>query len=60
LEAKLADVGIYEQNRKAELTQVLNEQTQAKAALSTVEEQWFAAQEELEQMTTEFWQKNGG
>ena len=40
------------------MTKVLTEQTQFKAELATVEEQWFEAQEQLEQQTSEFWQNN--
>jgi ATP-binding cassette subfamily F protein 3 len=60
LEEKLADSGLYEPSRKAEMTQVLAEQTKFKAELATIEEQWFEAQEQLEQQTNEFWQNNAG
>ena len=58
LEEKLADSGLYEVSRKAEMTKVLAEQTKFKAELTTIEEQWFEAQEQLEQQTNEFWQNN--
>jgi ATP-binding cassette, subfamily F, member 3 len=60
LEEKLADSGLYEQSRKAEMTKVLAEQTKFKAELTAIEEQWFEAQEQLEQQTAEFWQSNAG
>jgi ATP-binding cassette subfamily F protein 3 len=57
---KLADSGLYDANRKAELTKVLAEQTQYGNELRDIEEQWFGAQEELETTTEAFWQANGG
>jgi len=56
---KLADSGLYDANRKAELTKVLAEQTQYGNELRDIEEQWFGAQEELETTTEAFWQANG-
>ena len=57
---RLADNGLYDASRKAELTQLLVEQTNANNELRDIEDQWFMAQEELESKTAEFWQANGG
>ncbi|EGM77091.1 ATPase component of ABC transporters with duplicated ATPase domain protein [Rheinheimera sp. A13L] len=58
IETALADAGIYDAVRKAELTKTLAEQTKVQKELSEVEEQWFEAQEAWEQQSAEFWQKN--
>lgn len=54
LEAKLSDAAIYEQDKKAELTECLKKQTEHKAALEDVEVEWMELQEQLETMTSEF------
>ncbi|MEX9949521.1 hypothetical protein AB7X11_13490 [Providencia alcalifaciens] len=54
LEAKLSDAAIYEQNKKAELTDCLKKQTEHKSALEDVEMEWMDLQEQLETMTNEF------
>lgn len=53
LEAKLSDAAIYEQDKKAELTECLKKQTEQKSALEEVEMTWMELQEQLEQMTTD-------
>lgn len=60
LEQQLADPDIYDAKQKAQLTQLLTEQSAANSKLSATEEQWFDAQEQLEQLTSQFWQQNGG
>lgn len=60
LEQQLADPDIYDAKQKAQLTQLLTEQSAANSKLSAIEEQWFDAQEQLEQLTSQFWQQNGG
>ncbi len=60
IEQQLADTALYDASRKADLTRLLAEQTKAGGELGSVEEQWFAAQEELENKTSAFWQANGG
>lgn len=54
LEEKLSDSGLYDTDRKAELTQCLQQQTQTKTALEEAEMTWLDAQEQLEQMTKAF------
>lgn len=54
LEATLSDTAIYEQERKAELTECLKKQTEQKNALEEVEMAWMELQEQLETMTSEF------
>jgi ATP-binding cassette subfamily F protein 3 len=49
-ELKLADNSIYEEDNKAILTQVLDQQASAKAELEEVEMEWMDAQEQLEAM----------
>jgi ATP-binding cassette subfamily F protein 3 len=58
IETALADAGIYDATRKAELTKTLTDQQKVQKELSEVEEQWFEAQEAWEQQSAEFWQKN--
>ena len=58
IEAKMADPDIYDAKRKAELTELLSKQASASQSLASIEEDWFMAQEELEQKTTTFWQSN--
>lgn len=60
LEQQLADPDIYDAKQKAQLTKLLAEQSAANSTLSAIEEQWFDAQEQLEQLTSQFWQQNGG
>ncbi|KAB8312324.1 ABC transporter ATP-binding protein [Erwinia endophytica] len=47
-EEKLADSGLYDPSRKAELTTALQQQAEAKAALEACEIAWLDAQEQLE------------
>jgi len=59
IETDLADVGLYDAARKAELTKLLAEQTKLNGELADVELAWFEAQEQLELKTENFWQANG-
>lgn len=59
IETELADVSLYDANRKADLTKLLAEQTKLSNELSDVELHWFEAQEQLELKTENFWQANG-
>ena len=59
IEEKMADPDIYDAKRKAELTELLAKQASASSSLASIEEDWFMAQEELEQKTEQFWQQNG-
>jgi ATP-binding cassette subfamily F protein 3 len=58
IEKKLADADIYQAERKTELTALLAKQASASSSLSSTEENWFMAQDELEQQTEQFWQYN--
>ncbi|KAA1047788.1 ABC transporter ATP-binding protein [Pseudocitrobacter sp. 73] len=49
-EEKLGDSELYDQSRKAELTECLQQQAQAKAGLEEAEMAWLDAQEQLEAM----------
>ena len=49
-EEKLGDSGLYDQSRKAELTECLQQQAKAKAGLEECEMAWLDAQEQLEAM----------
>ncbi|AFJ45399.1 ABC transporter ATP-binding protein [Shimwellia blattae] len=49
-EARLGDSAIYEPSRKAEMTECLQIQAQAKSELENCEMDWLDAQEQLEQM----------
>ncbi len=49
-EEKLGDSDLYDQSRKAELTECLQQQAQAKAGLEDAEMAWLDAQEQLEAM----------
>ena len=49
-EEKLGDSGLYDQARKAELTECLQQQASAKSGLEECEMAWLEAQEQLEQM----------
>ncbi len=59
IEQQLADADIYSAERKAELTALLAKQATASSNLASVEEDWFMAQDELEQKTSQFWKDNG-
>lgn len=50
IEAKLADTGLYDVSRKAELTDCLQQQIKVKTDLEETEMAWLDAQEQLEQM----------
>ncbi|MDX5630795.1 MULTISPECIES: ABC transporter ATP-binding protein [unclassified Brenneria] len=50
VEARLADTGLYDISRKAELTDCLQQQIKAKTDLEETEMAWLEAQEQLEQM----------
>ena len=52
-EEKLGDSGLYDQSRKAELTECLQQQANAKSGLEECEMAWLDAQEQLEQMLQE-------
>ncbi|PKH23884.1 ABC transporter ATP-binding protein [Enterobacterales bacterium CwR94] len=52
-ESRLADSAIYEQSRKAELTDALKAQSEAKSALEECEMAWLEAQEHLEALLAE-------
>ncbi|AEF47755.1 ABC transporter related protein [Serratia sp. AS12] len=54
VEEKLADSALYDISRKADLTECLQKQSQAKSALEETEMTWLDAQEQLEQLTNEF------
>ena len=58
VEDKMADPDIYDAKRKAELTELLTKQASASSSLASIEEDWFMAQDELEQKTAQFWQNN--
>ncbi|MAA94272.1 MULTISPECIES: ATP-binding cassette domain-containing protein [unclassified Arsukibacterium] len=59
IEEKMADPDIYSAERKAELTALLAKQATASSNLASIEEDWFVAQDELEQKTEQFWTNNG-
>ncbi len=50
VEEKLADSAIYDQSRKAEMTECLQTQVKVKTALEECEMAWLDAHEQLEQM----------
>lgn len=54
MEEQLADPALYDISRKAELTDCLQKQSQAKSALEETEMTWLDAQEQLEQLTQAF------
>ncbi|RLM25121.1 ABC transporter ATP-binding protein [Brenneria alni] len=54
IEARLADSGLYDISRKAELTECLQQQTKVKTDLEETEMAWLEAQEQLEQMNQQF------
>ncbi|MDE9495175.1 ABC transporter ATP-binding protein [Xenorhabdus bovienii] len=53
-EEKLSDNTIYENDRKTELTECLQQQTQTKSKLEDAEMEWLDIQEQLEQMSETF------
>lgn len=53
-EEKLSDQALYNPERKAELNECLQTQSQAKSALEETEMAWLEAQEELERLTQTF------
>ncbi|MDE9552811.1 ABC transporter ATP-binding protein [Xenorhabdus bovienii] len=53
-EEKLSDNTIYENDRKTELTECLQQQTQTKSKLEDAEMEWLDIQEQLEQMSEAF------
>ncbi|MGW1444275.1 ABC transporter ATP-binding protein [Serratia rhizosphaerae] len=54
VEEQLADSALYDISHKAELTDCLQRQSQAKSALEETEMTWLEAQEQLEQLTQAF------
>ncbi|HEY2454274.1 MAG TPA: ABC transporter ATP-binding protein [Scandinavium sp.] len=52
-EEKLGDSGLYDQSRKAELTECLQQQATAKSGLEECEMAWLDAHEQLEHMLQE-------
>jgi len=54
IEERLADSAIYDNSRKAELTECLQQQTKVKGALEETEMTWLDAQEKLEDMSKAF------
>ncbi|CDM87745.1 ABC transporter ATP-binding protein [Xenorhabdus bovienii] len=53
-EEKLSDNTIYENDRKTELTECLQQQAQTKSKLEDAEMEWLDIQEQLEQMSEAF------
>lgn len=49
LQSRLADTGLYEDGRKAELTALLQEQAQVAASLADAESKWLEVLEQLDQ-----------
>ena len=54
IEERLADSAIYDNSRKADLTECLQQQTKVKGALEETEMTWLDAQEQLEDMSKAF------
>ena len=54
IEERLADSAIYDNSRKADLTECLQQQTKVKGALEETEMTWLDAQEQLEEMSKAF------
>ncbi len=50
----LGDTALYEASRKDDLLKLMNEQTELKAKLETVEEQMLELMMELEEMESSF------
>ena len=48
IEDKLTDESLYDDTRKNDLTELLQQQGQVKSQLEETEEQWLEAQERLE------------
>ncbi|EKO3637518.1 ABC transporter ATP-binding protein [Vibrio metschnikovii] len=55
-ELNLSEASLYDAENKAQLTEVIANQTSAKSALEQVESDWMAEQEHLEQLEQEFTQ----
>lgn len=58
LEQQLGQSDIYNAERKTDLNALLSQQAKASRELSEVETAWFEAQEQLEQVSNEFWQQH--
>lgn len=54
VEEQLADSALYDINRKADLTECLQKQSQTRSALEETEMAWLDAQEQLETLTQAF------
>ncbi|WP_247717536.1 hypothetical protein, partial [Morganella morganii] len=54
IEEKLGESGLYDQSRKAELNNCIQEQAQFKAELEEAEMDWMEIQENLEAMAQAF------
>ncbi len=54
IETLLGDTALYEANRKDDLLKLMNEQTELKAKLETIEEQMLELMMELEEMESSF------
>ncbi|WP_341502188.1 ABC transporter ATP-binding protein [Gallaecimonas sp. GXIMD4217] len=54
MEQRLGDTGLYDAARKAELTQLLQQQAEARAALEEAELEWMDISEELEALDRAF------
>ena len=48
VETKLADTGLYEAEKKDELTDLIHQQAEIKSELAVLEENWLMLSEELE------------
>lgn len=53
VEARLSDSELYDQSRKAELTECLQQQAKLKGEQEEAEMAWLDVQEQLEQMLNE-------
>jgi ATP-binding cassette, subfamily F, member 3 len=58
VEQQLGHSDIYNADRKADLNALLAKQASTSSQLTEVESAWFAAQEQLEQLNSEFWQQH--
>ncbi|MGI5310145.1 ABC transporter ATP-binding protein [Rheinheimera sp. WS51] len=58
IEQLLGQSDIYNAERKADLTALLNKQANASSQLANIETEWFEAQEQLEQQSDDFWQQH--
>lgn len=54
IEEQLSDSGLYEQENKKKLTDLLKEQGEVKESLEETEMQWMDAQEQIESLQSEF------